>query len=105
MTLPINACSDEELEGYATIHPEAAAALAERIAAGRHLKDLRVEEPQEELREAERIADDADDQFSSLRDEAQHAVDQLKELLGAEMPPQEKHDALLRVVTKLGSSL
>lgn len=100
MTIPINACSDEELEGYAAIHPEAAAALAERIATGRHLRDSRVDELEEELREAERQADDADNRFNALHDKAQHAVDQLKELLDAEL-----HAQALKVVMKLESHL
>jgi len=56
--VPVQACSDEELEGYASIHPEAAQELARRIVAGQHSRDAEVEELQSQLFDSPQYADD-----------------------------------------------
>lgn len=81
MPLPVRACSDEELEGYAPIDPAAAAELARRIAEGSAERDAELREAQEEARNLEGECDDLRDQRSASRRQVSNCCRQLRELI------------------------
>ncbi|WP_374979037.1 hypothetical protein PSGK_19025 [Pseudomonas solani] len=81
MTLPVKACSDEELEGYASIHPEAAAELAARIVAGQHQRDARLIELAEEVTSCEDEVTDLNERLAGLREAVDTACIELREAI------------------------
>lgn len=90
MPLPVRACSDEELEGYAPIEPTAAAELARRIAEGSAERDAALQEAQEEARSISGQYDDLEDrveefcrQMRKLITEAELPGDQEKKFIEA----------------------
>lgn len=90
MPLPVRACSDEELKGYAPIDPAAAAELARRIAEGRAERDAALQEAQEEARSISGQYDDLEDrveefcrQMRKLITEAELLGDQEKKFIEA----------------------
>lgn len=100
MALPVKACTLEELEDYAPIHPEAAQELAERLAAGKDLRLTREQELEEEVRAAERGAEQSWDELCSLRDTVTQCCNQLEQAL-EEKEPQDREDQIRRAIRRL----
>lgn len=81
MALPVKSCTDEELEDYASIHPEAAQELADRLANTRGLRVSREKELEEEARDAERAAKDAEDSLQALKDICEECIKLIRKAL------------------------
>lgn len=81
MPLPVRACSNEELEGYAPIDPAAAAELARRIAEGSAERDAELREAQEEARNLEGECADLRDQRSDSRRQVSSSCRELRRLI------------------------
>lgn len=82
MSLPVQACSDQELEGYAGICPEAAVELARRIAAGQTDHEAELEDLQAQLREAEDELEDLRDERRASKRLVNKELGRLRDLLG-----------------------
>lgn len=80
MSLPVQSCSDDELEGYASIHPEAAQELARRIAAGQTDRESELEDLQSQLRQAEEEVSDLHDERSAARRSVNQQLAKLRDL-------------------------
>ncbi|WP_430293029.1 hypothetical protein [Pseudomonas sp. B1-22] len=80
MTLPVRACSDQELEGYAGVCPEAAAELARRIAAGQTDFDSEIEDLQGQLRQAESEVSDLEDERHATKRRVNQELARLRDL-------------------------
>lgn len=100
MALPVKACTLEELEDYAPLHPEAAQELAERLATSKDLRMTREKELEEEVRDAERNAEVAWDELTTLKDAIADCCNQLEQAL-AEKGPQDREDQIRRVIRRL----
>jgi regulator of protease activity HflC (stomatin/prohibitin superfamily) len=91
MPLPVRACSDEELEGYAPIEPAAAAELARRIAEGRAERDAALQEAQEEARSISGQYDDLEDRVEEfcrqMRQALPHGRQQMQSRRSADPRP------------------
>ncbi|MNZ19109.1 hypothetical protein D3C78_361330 [compost metagenome] len=105
MTLPVQACSDAELEGYASIHPEAAQELARRSTAGQHSRDAEVEELQSQLRHAEDECDGTERQLNDLSTEVEDAINKLRALIDDHDVSEDLEDEINRVANRLEGSL
>ena len=105
MTLPVQACSDEELEGYASIHPEAAQELARRIVAGQHSRDAEVEELQSQLRHAEDENDETERQLDRLNSEVEDAINKLRALIEGHDMSEDLVDEINRIANRLEGGL
>ena len=82
MTLPVQACSDSELEGYAGVCPEAAVELARRIAAGQTDYEAELEDLQSQLRAAESELEGLQDERRTMKRCVNRELDQLRAILG-----------------------
>ncbi|MDF3932114.1 hypothetical protein [Pseudomonas citronellolis] len=82
MTLPVQACSDQELEGYAGVCPEAAVELARRIAAGETDHEAELEDLESQLRQAESELEGSQDERRALRRYVKMDLKKLRTLLG-----------------------
>ncbi|SIR82110.1 hypothetical protein SAMN05878276_0381 [Aquipseudomonas alcaligenes] len=100
MALPVKACTLEELEDYAPIHPEAAQELAERLAAGKDLRLTREHELEEEVREAERAQESAEEASDQLRETIAECCNQLEQAL-AEKATQDIEAQVRNVIRRL----
>lgn len=105
MSLPVQACSDDELEGYASIHPEAAQELARRIVAGQHSREAEVEELQSQLRHAEDENDETERRLDSLSSTVEDAINKLRALIGEHSMSLALEDELYGVANRLEGSL
>lgn len=105
MSLPINALSDEELEGYAGVEPEAAAELARRIASGCFARESRVTELEGELAEASNAADEAEGDLERLRNAAELALDLIQECVSDELSAEDREASLKKAAKHLEDAL
>lgn len=105
MSLPVQACSDDELEGYASIHPEAALELARRIVAGKHSREAEVEELQSQLRHAEDENDETERQLESLSSEVEDQIVKLRALVDDHPMSEDLKDEINKVANRLEGSL
>ena len=101
MPLPVRACSDEELEGYAPIEPDAAAELARRIAEGSAERDAELRSVQEESRNLESECDDLRDQLRAARREVSKLCSQLRELISEVGMAMDSRQKISDVITAL----
>lgn len=101
MPLPVRACSDEELEGYAPIEPAAAAELARRIAEGSAERDAELRSVQEESRNLESECDDLRDQLRTARREVSKLCSQLRELISEVGMAMDSRQKISDVITSL----
>lgn len=101
MTLPVQACSDSELEGYASIHPEAAQELARRIAAGQTDYEEELDDLQRQLREAESGLEDLQDERRATKRAVNQKLDELRTLLGEHDMSNELRAAISRWAKRL----
>ncbi|MDG9928295.1 MULTISPECIES: hypothetical protein [unclassified Pseudomonas] len=104
MGLPVKSCTDEELEDYAPIHPEAAQELAERFARGKSARLDREAALEEEARDAERAAERAEDDLNILKDECEACISRIREALELQ-DLQERYDQVKLALTKLENAL
>ena len=100
MALPVNACTLEELEDYAPMHPEAAQELAARLAADKGLRLTREKELEEEARSAASAQEHAEEQLYLLRENLAECCNQLEQAL-AEREPQDRDDQVRRVIRQM----
>lgn len=105
MALPINALSDEELEGYAGIEPEAATELARRIAIGTFARETRVTELESELADASNAADEAEGDLEKLRSAAERVLDLIQECVSDELSAEDREDTLKKAIRHLEGAL
>jgi hypothetical protein len=100
MALPVKACTLEELEDYAHLHPEAAQELAERLAAGKDLRLAREKELEEEVRCAESAQESAEESVYLLRETVAECCNQLEQAL-AEKETQDIETQVRHVIRRL----
>ncbi|OBY57747.1 hypothetical protein [Pseudomonas sp. AU12215] len=81
MSLPVQACSDQELQDYASIHPEAAAELALRIATGAAARDVEMDELRAQIRDIEDELSEVEDGRGALRRRASICIRTVTRLL------------------------
>ncbi|MCY1561905.1 hypothetical protein D9M68_992250 [compost metagenome] len=105
MSLPVKACSDDELEGYASIHPEAAEELARRIATGQGARDVELEEVRQELRDSEEYAEGLEGDLDSLRNEVEDAINKLRALIDDRSLSEDLEDEINGVADRLEARL
>ena len=104
MGLPVKSLTDEELEDYAPIHPEAALELAERFARGKSARLDREVELEEEVRDAENAAARAEDDLNVLKDECEVCISSIRGALEVQ-DLQERYDQVKLALTKLENAL
>lgn len=105
MTLPVQACSDDELEGYASIHPEAAEELARRIVSGRHAREAEIEELQGKIRHAEEQNEETERQLENLSSEVEDQIVKLRALIDDYSVSEDLEDEINRIANRLEGSL
>lgn len=86
MTLPVKGLTDEELEGYASLHPEAATELAERIAKGAFAKDERMDDLERQLASAEDELDDIERRYEDLQNTVRKVLGILEDMADDDQP-------------------
>ncbi|MCY1276897.1 hypothetical protein D3C76_619290 [compost metagenome] len=87
MTLPVRACSDEELEGYAGVCPEAAVELARRIAAGESDRDAELDDLQAQLRAANESEAELESELNLLAERARDCSSDIRKLIDENVMP------------------
>ncbi|WP_330114109.1 hypothetical protein SA496_15690 [Pseudomonas sp. JS3066] len=101
MSLPVKACSDDELEGYAAIHPEAAEELARRIVAGQGAREVELDEVRQQLRDSEEREEELERDLEKLNDRVEDAITKLRALMDDYSVSEDLEDEINRVADSL----
>ncbi|MGF6695176.1 phage shock protein A [Metapseudomonas resinovorans] len=105
MSLPVKACSDDELEGYAAIHPEAAEELARRIVAGQGSREVELDEVRQQLRDAEEHEEELERDLEKQSNTVEDAINKLRALMDDFSVSEDLEDEINRVANRLEGSL
>lgn len=105
MSLPVQACTDDELEDYAAIHPEAAEELARRIVTGKHAREMEMDELRAALRDSEEEHEETGRELSELKGEVESQIVKLRALLDDYSVSDDLEDEINRIANRLEGEL